>query len=122
MPNLKDIRKRIASTTNTQKITRAMKMVSAAKLRRSQDAILKARPYAYRIYAVMLTLAKREGMTHPLLEVREEKKIRVVTLAGDRGLCGSFNANIFKETQRFIKRKQTDGVQVTLDCIGKKAN
>lgn len=97
-------------------------MVAAAKLRRSQDAILNARPYAYRIYAIFLSLAKREGVNHPLLVERPEKKIRVVVLAGERGLCGSYNANVFKETQRFIKRKTAEGIEVSLDCIGKKAN
>ncbi len=121
MANLKDIRKRIGSVQNTRQITRAMKMVAAAKLRRSQDAILNARPYAYRIYAIFLSLAKREGVVHPLLVVRPEKKVRVVVLAGERGLCGSYNANVFKETQRFLKTKQAEGVEVALSCVGKKA-
>src|ERR1700722_18388888 len=105
MANLKDIKKRIVSVTNTKQITRAMKMVAAAKLRRSQEAMLHARPYAYRIYAILLSLAQREGIVHPLLVQRSEKRIRVIILAGDRGLCGSFNANIFKEAQKFIAKK-----------------
>jgi F-type H+-transporting ATPase subunit gamma len=121
MANLKDIRKRIQSVKNTRQITRAMKMVAAAKLRRSQEAILNSRPYAYRIYSILLQLAHREGVSHPLLVQRPEKKIHVVILAGDRGLCGSFNASIFKEAQRFIKEKQSQGVEVLVDCIGKKA-
>ncbi len=121
MASLKDIRKRITSVQNTRQITRAMKMVAAAKLRRAQDAITSTRPYAYRIYSILLSVAKQEGINHPLLKQREEKKIRVVVLAGDRGLCGSFNANVLKEASRFIKQKEKEGFQVTVDCIGKKA-
>lgn len=98
-----------------------MKMVAAAKLRRSQDAIIQSRPYAYRIYSILLGLVEEGKATHPLLVQREEKNIRLVVLAGERGLCGSFNASIFKETQRFLKEKSQQGVKVTLDCIGKKA-
>lgn len=122
MANLKDIRKRIQSVKNTRQITRAMKMVAAAKLRRSQEAILSSRPYAYRIYTILLSLAQREEVSHPLLVVRCEKKVRVIILAGDRGLCGSFNTNIFKGAQKFIARKESEGVSISIDCIGKKAN
>jgi len=121
MPSLKDVRTRINSVKSTRQITRAMKMVAAAKLRRSQEAIISARPYAYRIYSLMLGLAQREGVVHPLLEQREEKKVRLIIIAGDRGLCGSFNANIFKESQKFLRAKEAEGVQVQVDCIGKKA-
>lgn len=122
MANLKDIRKRIQSVKNTRQITRAMKMVAAAKLRRSQEAILGARPYAYRIYTILLGLAQKEGVSHPLLVIRPEKKVRLIILAGDRGLCGSFNANIFKGAQKFIAHKESEGVSISIDCIGKKAN
>lgn len=122
MANLKDIRKRINSVKSTRQITRAMKMVAAAKLRRSQEAIVAARPYAYRIYSILLSLAQREGVKHPLLEERPEKKIKVVVLAGDRGLCGSFNASIFKETMRFLRSKESEGIEVSVECIGRKAN
>ena len=121
MASLKDIRKRIGSVQNTRQITRAMKMVAAAKLRRAQEAIVNARPFAYRIYSILLSLAKREGVSHPLLAERQEKTIRVVVLAGERGLCGSFNANVFKEATKFIKNKRAEGVEITLECIGKKA-
>lgn len=97
-------------------------MVAAAKLRRAQDGIVSARPYAYRIYSILISLFQREGVKHPLLEQREEKKIRLIVLAGDRGLCGSFNTNVFKEATKFIKRKEAEGIQISLDCIGKKAN
>jgi F-type H+-transporting ATPase subunit gamma len=99
-----------------------MKMVAAAKLRRSQEAILSARPFAYRIYSLLLSLANREDVSHPLLVQRPEKKIKLVVLAGDRGLCGAFNSNIFKEALRFIAEKEAEGIHVQLDCIGKKAN
>jgi F-type H+-transporting ATPase subunit gamma len=122
LPDLKAIRKRIGSVQNTRQITRAMKMVAAAKLRRAQEGILGARPYAYRIYAILISLFQKEGTAHPLLISRPEKKIKLIVLAGDRGLCGAFNTNILKEAQKFLKRKQAEGVEVTLDCIGKKAN
>ncbi len=121
MANLKDIRKRIQSVKSTRQITRAMKMVAAAKLRRAQDAVVNARPYAYRIYSTLLGLSEVEGVNHPLLAVREEKKIRVVVLAGDRGLCGAYNANVFKSAARFIKQKQAAGIEVIVDTVGKKA-
>ena len=98
-----------------------MKMVAAAKLRRAQDAVVNARPFAYRIYSILLGLVERDGVTHPLLEVREEKKIRVVILAGDRGLCGAYNANVYTAAAKFIKAKQAAGVAVTVDTIGRKA-
>jgi len=122
MADLKAIKKRIGSVQNTRQITRAMKMVAAAKLRRAQEAILASRPYAYRIYSILLGLFQQEGVSHPLLVERPEKKIRLIVLAGDRGLCGSFNATIFKEAQRFIKEKQKENVEVVMDVIGKKAN
>src|SRR5262245_44942317 len=120
MASQKDIRKRIQSVKSTRQITRAMKMVAAAKLRRAQDAIINSRAYAYRIYTILLSLAHRVGLQHPLLVQREEKRIKLVVLAGDRGLCGAFNSSVFKEAQRFIKAKEAAGVTVVIDCIGKK--
>jgi F-type H+-transporting ATPase subunit gamma len=120
MATLKDIRKRIQSVKNTRQITRAMKMVAAAKLRRAQDAIINSRAYAYRIYAILLSLVQREGMEHPLLAVRPEKKIMVVILSGDRGLCGAFNTSVFKAAARFLKQKKAEGVEVVVECIGRK--
>lgn len=121
MASLKDIKRRIGSVQNTRQITRAMKMVAAAKLRRAQEAIVNARPFAYRIYSILLSLAKREGIEHPLLVERPEKRIRVIILAGERGLCGSFNTNVFKEATKFLKKKRAEGVEVTVECVGKKA-
>lgn len=122
MASLKDIRRRIQSVTNTRQITRAMKMIAAAKLRRSQEAILNSRAYAYRLYSILLSLSHRDGVVHPLLEIRTERRIKLVVLAGDRGLCGGFNANVFREANRFIRAKLTEGIEVTIDCIGKKAH
>jgi len=121
MADLKAIKKRIGFVQNTRQITRAMKMVAAAKLRRSQEAIVSSRPFAYRIFSILLGLFKQEGISHPLLVERPEKKVRLIVLAGDRGLCGSFNATIFKETQRFLKAKKAENVEVVMDVIGKKA-
>lgn len=118
----KTIKKRISSVQNTRQITRAMKMVAAAKLRRAQEAIINSRPYAYRIYAILLSLFKKEGIEHPLLFVREEKKVRLIVIAGDRGMCGSFNASVFKEANKFLKLKEAAGIEVSVDAIGKKAN
>jgi len=121
MANLKDIKKRIGSVKNTRQITRAMKMVAAAKLRRAQEAIVNSRAYAYRIYSIMMSLSQMSEVQHPWLVKRPEKRIRVVILAGDRGLCGSFNSSVFKEANRFIKKKKAEGVEVVIDTVGKKA-
>jgi F-type H+-transporting ATPase subunit gamma len=121
MADLKAIKKRIGSVQNTRQITRAMKLVAAAKLRRAQDAIVASRPYAYRIFSILLGLFKQEGISHPLLVERPEKRVRLIVLAGDRGLCGSFNANIFKEAQKFLKAKKQENAEVVLDVIGKRA-
>lgn len=119
MANLKDIRRRIVSVKSTRQITRAMKLVAAAKLRRAQEAIMAARPYAYRIYSILLSLTEGDAAKHPLLVQREEKKIKLIVLAGDRGLCGPFNANIFKASDKFIRSKEASGVEVSVACIGK---
>src|SRR3989338_532459 len=121
MASLKDIRKRIGSVKSTRQITRAMKMVAAAKLRRSQEAILSSRPYAYRIYSVLLSLVKTAGVEHPLLTERPEKRIRLIVIAGERGLCGSFNTNILKRAQEFQKQKVKEGAEVMVEAVGKKA-
>lgn len=122
MASLKDIKKRIGSTKNTRQITRAMKMVAAAKLRRAQEAIVNARAYAYRIYSILLSLSRMPEVSHPWLEKRPEKRIRLVALAGDRGLCGSYNSSVFKEAVRFIKEKEAQGIEVVVDTVGKKAH
>lgn len=121
MPNLKDIRRRIATVEKTQQITSAMRMVAAAKLRRSQDAILAARPYADRMRDTLSEVAAATpDAQHPLLAVREAvKKIEVVVLVSDRGLCGAFNSAVLKETDALIGEQ--DGVEVALTLIGRKA-
>src|SRR5689334_17712559 len=107
MPSLKVIRKRIASVKNTKKITAAMKLVAAARLRRAQDAILAARPYADRLGEVVADIAARAGDAHPLLAQREEtKKIALVIITSDRGLCGGFNSNLIRRTERFLVDNQ----------------
>ena len=120
MPSLRDLRRRTRSVKNTQQITKAMKMVSASKLRRSQDAILSARPFARKMLEVLNSLATRanpEG--HPLLRVREPRRVDVVIVTSDKGLCGSFNANILKTAEAFVKRMECDDLGLKL--VGKKA-
>ena len=119
MPNVLDIRRRIRSVRNTQQITKAMKMVSAAKLRRAQAAILRARPYAGRILEVVRSLmARSEIRPHPLLEEREENNIQLVVVTADKGLCGAFNANIVKAAEGFIREKGDRSLD--LFCVGRK--
>ncbi len=119
MANLLDIRRRIRSVKNTQQITKAMKMVSTAKLRRAKERVINARPYANEIVAVLNSLVMRtEQKSHPLLEERVEEKILVTVVTADKGLCGAFNANVIKATQAFMN--QNRGKTVTLACIGRK--
>ncbi len=120
MPSLRDLRRRTRSVKNTQQITKAMKMVSAAKLRRSQDAILSARPFARKMLEVLNSLATRANPeAHPLLAVREPKRVDVVIVTSDKGLCGSFNANILKTAEGFVRKTQAD--DLALQVVGKKA-
>jgi F-type H+-transporting ATPase subunit gamma len=120
MATLKAIRKRISSVRNTQQITKAMKMVSAAKLRRAQDAAVAARPYAEKMTELLKNVAARvSSEAHPLLEAREEKKIQLVLFTSDRGLCGGYNANLIRAAEAFIRRNAGEKeVEVTL--VGRK--
>ena len=119
MPNILDIRRRIRSVKNTQQITKAMKMVSAAKLRRAQERVMSARPYAQKILSVLNSLVTRsEGQTHPLLEDRGGERIQAVVITADKGLCGAFNSNIIKAAQNFIGEHRHR--QLTLNCVGRK--
>jgi F-type H+-transporting ATPase subunit gamma len=121
MPSLKDIKKRIASVKNTRQITKAMKMVSAAKLRRAQEAIVAARPYAAKMQQVLSSLALREeAEAHPLLMAREKNRALVVLMTADRGLCGGFNANISKAAERFIRSNEAGFADYELTIIGRK--
>jgi len=120
MATLLDFRRRIRSVKNTQQITRAMKFVSAARLRRAQEAALAARPYAKELLRVLRsTMARIESPQHPLLAKRPEQRILVLVLAGERGLAGAFNTNILKEAVRFLKSKKDKKIVVI--PIGKKS-
>ena len=120
MANLRDIKRRIKSVQSTQKITRAMKMVAASKLRRSQDAIVQARPYAYHMRDLVNSVARRaQGATHPLLSQRDGGKIGLLVITSDKGLCGGFNANLINETQRLLQG-QFQGREVVLVVVGRK--
>ena len=106
MPSLQHIKRRIGSVKNTQQITKAMKMVAAAKLKRAQDRILEARPYAQKMLSVLENLSARvERESHPLLAKRGDKKIEVMIVTSDRGLCGAFNANIIRKSFEFLREK-----------------
>jgi F-type H+-transporting ATPase subunit gamma len=121
MPSLKDIKKRIASVKSTRQITKAMKMVSAAKLRRAQEAVTAARPYAAKMQQVLSSLALREeAEAHPLLMAREKNRALVVLMTADRGLCGGFNANISKAAERFIRANEAGFADYELTIIGRK--
>ncbi len=120
MPSLKDIRKRIASVKSTQQITKAMKMVAAAKLRRAQEGITQARPYADKMREVIGSLSVRvEQNHHPLLVRREVKKREILMTTSDRGLCGGYNQNVIREVTRLLKETE-EGVEVQLNIIGRK--
>ncbi len=121
MANTIDIRRRIRSVRNTQQITKAMKMVSAAKLRRAQERMFAARPYAAALRQVLSSVATRvEELKHPLLEAREEQKILLLVVTSDKGLCGAFNANVIKAAQNAIRERGWTAVEVL--PIGRKAN
>lgn len=123
MPSLKAIRTRIASVKNSRKITRAMKLVAASKLRRAQEAITAARPYTKAIAQVVSELAGVAGTdSHPLFEEREAKNVAMVVFTSDRGLAGAFNANVIKAVERFAASDLTSAESVSLRIIGKKAN
>jgi len=116
MATLRDIRRRIRSVESTQKITRAMKLVAAAKLRRAQDRILSTRPYALKMLEVLNSLATRaDPNLHPLLTVRDPERVEVVVVTADKGLCGSFNANILKEATRFLELARAEELLGRLD-------
>jgi F-type H+-transporting ATPase subunit gamma len=129
MANVLDLRRRIRSVKNTRQITKAMKMVSAAKLRRAQDRAMKARPYAQMLTSVLVSLVRRTDLyneqtgeiLHPLLVEREEKNVLVIVVAGDKGFAGGFNSNIGKAAQRFIDERRGMGQTIDLEPVGKKA-
>jgi F-type H+-transporting ATPase subunit gamma len=119
MATLKAIRRRVASVRNIQQITKAMKMVSAARLRRAQEAAVAARPYAEKLEAVLQNLAAQgRALAHPLLTDREEKNIDLLLVTSDRGLCGGFNANLIRAAEAFIREHA--GQNVTLALVGRR--
>lgn len=121
MASLKSIKKRIVSVKNTRQITKAMKMVSAAKLRRAQENVVAARPYAKKLGEVLQSLAVNlEGDLHPLLEKRDAKKLLLIVITSDRGLCGGFNTNLCKAGDRYIKEKSDSYEQISVMTIGRK--
>ena len=121
MASLKSIKKRIVSVKNTRQITKAMKMVSAAKLRRAQENVVAARPYAQKMGEVLQSLAGNlEGDLHPLLEKRDAKKLLLIVMTSDRGLCGGFNSNLCKAGERFLKEKQGEFEAISVMTVGRK--
>ena len=124
MPSLIDIRRRIRSVKNTQQITKAMKMVSAAKLRRAQERAIASRPYAQMMNRVLSNIASAaasdpETAELPLLQVREEKRIQLIVVSADRGLAGPFNSNLLRNAQRFVDEHA--GAQIQVEAVGRKS-
>jgi F-type H+-transporting ATPase subunit gamma len=122
MASLRDIRKRIKSVKNTRQITKAMKMVSAAKLRRAQEAVISSRPFAQTIDAVMgqiIARAEPGALSHPLLTTRPTKKVEIIVITSDRGLAGGFNANINRRALKYATDAKTD---VVVSTVGRKGN
>jgi F-type H+-transporting ATPase subunit gamma len=123
MPSLIDLRRRIRSVRNTQQITKAMKMVSAAKLRRAQDRVIAARPYSQMLRRFLESVAAAaassdEAASNPLLARRPEQRIQALVITADRGLAGAFNSNVIRATQRFIGERS--GQRVELELMGRK--
>ena len=121
MANLKSIKKRIVSVKNTRQITAAMKMVSAAKLRRAQENVVAARPYAGKLAEVLERLAQsQESDASPLMTQRDTRRALLLVVTSDRGLCGGFNANLSKAAERFIKERSGEFKELSLMTIGRK--
>jgi F-type H+-transporting ATPase subunit gamma len=122
MASGKDLKRRIASVKSTQQITKAMKMVAAARLRRAQEAIVKARPFAGAIRQTVQNLIRHEDIreSHPLLSRRDVKKVNVVLITSDRGLCGSFNSGLVKKAEQMYRAEASKYESFTFTCIGKK--
>lgn len=121
MATLRDIKLRIKGVRNTQQITKAMKMVAAAKLRRAQEGILNARPYARKISTMLSHLVTEEDkVENPFIALREIKNVAVVVVTADRGLCGAFNTNIIKESVKYIENLRSESLNPVVYCIGRK--
>jgi F-type H+-transporting ATPase subunit gamma len=124
MANLKDIRDRISSVKNTRKITEAMRLVAAAKVRRAQEQVLRSRPFADRLARVLQNLESRlafENTDSPLLATREVRKITLLSVTGDRGLCGGYNSQVIKKTELRFAELKRQGYEVDLVLLGRKA-
>jgi len=122
MPTLRDIKRRIKAVQSTSKITKAMKMVAAAKFRKAQQRMFEMRPYADRMNSILSSLAAgAEGEAHPLLAVRLRKKVEVLVLTSDRGLCGAFNTNILKAAINHTSKLQKEGFELIVSAVGRKA-
>jgi F-type H+-transporting ATPase subunit gamma len=121
MIGLKALRRRIASIKSTQQITRAMKMVAAARLRRAHERIIEARPYADKMREVLQSLSLRtDPTTHPLLKRREMRRVELLAITTDRGLCGSFNQNVFRHVEQFMREKKQAYEEISLTIVGRK--
>jgi F-type H+-transporting ATPase subunit gamma len=120
LPSTRDLTRRIRSVKGTQQITKAMKMVAAAKLRRAQEAVTNARPYADTLSKVLANVAARTEESHPLLERREGGRVWLVVVSSDKGLCGSFNANLLRQVEKDLKSRRWPDVELIL--IGRKAS
>lgn len=122
MASLKDVKVKISGVKKTSQITKAMNMVAAAKLRGAQMKMERFRPYAEKYHAAMGNLSSgMDAASFPLMEVREVKSVELLVVTSDRGLCGSFNSNILKQTDRFMRELEGQGKKVSLVCVGKKA-
>ncbi|MGD0278379.1 MAG: ATP synthase F1 subunit gamma [Smithella sp.] len=121
MASLKDIKRKVVGVAKTKQITRAMNMVAASKFKSAQVRMENFRPYAGKFMDVLNSLALRvDTISHPLLAVRDPKRIRVICMTSDRGLCGGFNTNLIKATDRFLKEKSSEGKDVSLISVGRK--
>lgn len=124
MPNLKAIRDRIQSVKNTKKITEAMRLVAAARVRRAQEQVTATRPFADRLAQVLYGLQTRlkfEDVDLPLLKKREVKSVGLLVISGDRGLCGGYNSNVIRRAENRAKELQAEGLESTLVIVGRKA-
>ncbi len=122
MATLRDIKRRIKAVQSTSKITKAMKMVAAAKFRKAQQRMFEMRPYADRMKEILSSLAgSAEGEIHPLLTVRPRRNIQVIVMTSDRGLCGAFNTNIMKAAARHVEELKREGFEVGISVVGRKA-
>ncbi len=122
MPTLRDIKRRITAVSSTKQITKAMKMVAAAKLRKAQARMIEMRPYADKMNSVIKALSGGEGDLHPLLVQRPRRTVELLVMTSDRGLCSAFNTNILKEAEKFISKWKGENFRVSISVVGKKAN